>query len=380
MTTLTQPEFISRNVDQIVREMIAYYEGETGKTLQPAQPERLLINAFAYREGLVRQAIQDAAVQNLVDFSSAPVLDYLGQLVGVTRLPGAPASVTVRFTFVNGYSAFTIPSGTRVQTNDGRVVFSVIEDADADGVVTHLDVDCECEVSGALGNGYLAGTITVLLDSLGAVESVSNTNESAAGSDEETDANLRDRIKLAPASFSTAGSRGAYVFHARSAHPSIIDVAVVSTTPGKVEIYPLVKGGIPTPTPVLDAVRAACTGEKVRPLTDTVVVDYPHARGYNIYVNLRIYSWANADEVVANVKAALTEFAQNKVLKMGQDILKSMVIGVVMKVDGVYDCDPRDGFFSGGGFEYDWQDGILSQIQFPLLGFIDAQVIETVDG
>uniref|UniRef100_A0A1A9WW60 Collar domain-containing protein n=1 Tax=Glossina brevipalpis TaxID=37001 RepID=A0A1A9WW60_9MUSC len=61
--------------------MIAWYEKVSGKTLYPAQDERLLINLIAYREALVRLAIQDTAEQNLVAFARAPMLDYLGELV-----------------------------------------------------------------------------------------------------------------------------------------------------------------------------------------------------------------------------------------------------------------------------------------------------------
>lgn len=42
--------------------MIAKYEADTGKeTLYPAQAERLLIDLWAYREMLVRVAVQEAA-------------------------------------------------------------------------------------------------------------------------------------------------------------------------------------------------------------------------------------------------------------------------------------------------------------------------------
>jgi len=72
----------------VTSEIIAAYETATGKTLYPAQIERLLIDLIAYRETLLRAAINDAARQNLVRFARAPMLDYLGELVGVARLPG----------------------------------------------------------------------------------------------------------------------------------------------------------------------------------------------------------------------------------------------------------------------------------------------------
>ena len=87
---LTEPDFIERDADKITAEMIAQYEAATGKTLYPGQIERLLIDLIAYRETLVRTAINDTGRQNLVAFSRAPMLDYLGELVGVrVDLPDA---------------------------------------------------------------------------------------------------------------------------------------------------------------------------------------------------------------------------------------------------------------------------------------------------
>lgn len=85
MSTL---QVIDDDAGAIRAEIAAAYEAATGKTLYPAQIESLLIDLIAYRETLIRAAINDAARQNLVRFARAPMLDYLGELVGIARLPG----------------------------------------------------------------------------------------------------------------------------------------------------------------------------------------------------------------------------------------------------------------------------------------------------
>jgi hypothetical protein len=50
----------------ILADMVAAFQVAAGRTLQPAQVERLLINLYAYRESLVRNAIQYAGQQNLL--------------------------------------------------------------------------------------------------------------------------------------------------------------------------------------------------------------------------------------------------------------------------------------------------------------------------
>src|ERR1700691_6668819 len=92
--------------NKILTDMIAEFEAASGRTLQPAQVERLLINLYAYRESLVRNAIQYAGQQNLLAFAVFPMLDYLGQLLGVTRLAAQGAVTTLQFTMQN---ALTLP-------------------------------------------------------------------------------------------------------------------------------------------------------------------------------------------------------------------------------------------------------------------------------
>jgi phage-related baseplate assembly protein len=349
-----EPIFIERDTEQVLAELIASYESLAGRPLQPAQPERLLLNAFAYRETLIRQAIQDTAVQNLVRFSSAPVLDYLGEIVGVKRLAPAPASCTIEFTSAIGNPGGSIPAGTRVASTDGKVVFATKTAIPVPGTIgTSFSVSAEALVGGLGGNGYVPGTIVNVLDPSPLIESAVNTDTTSFGTDEEDDEGLRERIQLAPASFSNAGSRGAYIFHTRTAHPSIIDVAVTSPTPGTVNIYPLVEGGITTPTPVINSVAAALNDEKIRPLTDTVVVLSPTAVNYAIVVNLVVLTSADSGDVQDAVEAALTNFATNKRLKLGRDVMASQIIAECM-IDGVYTAT-----LSG------WSDKIIGATEFP---------------
>lgn len=335
------PEFIERDLEVIISEMVADYEQRTGRTLHPAQVERLLINSFAYRESLVREKIQYAASQNLVDFASAPVLDYLGQLVGVSRLASSAATVTIEFTLVTGHGGVTIPQGTRVSTTDGVAVFETTIDEIVSAGASTATVEAVCIDEGSAGNGYAVGTITEIMDPLAFVSEATNTDISGGGAEQEDDEALRERIKLAPASFSNAGSRGAYEFFALSASPSIIDVAVLGPpdiAPGQVEIYPLMEDGSVTSPTVLTAVDAAVNSEKVRPLTDTVTVIAPTQVTYAIDVDVTILTEADPTTVQAAIEEKLNAFVLAKRQKLGQDILLTQVISQCM-VEGVYTVD-----------------------------------------
>ena len=199
---MTAPQFISTDVTTIVNEMIASYETRTGRTVQPAHVERLIINEMAYREGLVRATIQDIAEQNLVDFARAPFLDYLGALVGVTRLASTYATVLLEFELVAGHNGVTIPAGTRVTSIDGQALFATVSAVSAPTGTNILTVEASCSTLGTAGNGYAIGTINTVIDVQPFITAVTNTDLTAGGADTETDDELRERIKLAPAGFS----------------------------------------------------------------------------------------------------------------------------------------------------------------------------------
>lgn len=236
--SLVEPSFISRDAAAITAEMKASWETTAGKTLYPGQVESLLIDLIAYRENLVRIAIQEAAKQNLVAYARAPMLDYLGELVGVYRLDG------------------------------------------------------------------------------------------------ETDDKLRERIKLAPEKFTTAGSRGSYVYHAKSADSTIVDVAVISPSPGIVNIYPLVATGAPSQA-VIDAVMAKCNAEDVRPLTDYVQVLAPVKTDFAIAVTVDPYRWPDADTLKKQAQDALTALTAPASGTLGLDLTISRIIAAAT-VKGVY--------------------------------------------
>lgn len=332
------PQFVPDDSQAITQELIAAYEAMAGKTLYPGQVERLLIDLIAYRETLVRTAINDTGRQNLVAFARAPMLDYLGELVGVTRLPAQSARATVRLTFAEPLaSALAIPSGFRVETASGIQFQTRIEVIAAAGSA-FIDLAMMAVEPGSTGNNYLAGQVNAQVDELGVdVASVANLGVTLAGADAEGDDRLRERIKLAPESFSVAGSRLAYRHHAMSAHQSIVDVAVLSPTPGVVRLFPLTQTGLPG-TAILDAVAAICSHEKVRPLSDTVEVRAPVETTYVLGAQLTVYRSHDAATVLASARASATAFVAAQSAALGRDIVPSQIVAA-LSVAGVYRVD-----------------------------------------
>lgn len=322
---LPDPSFVSRDAEAITRETVALYESLTGKTLYPAQVERILIDVIAYRESLTRQAIQDAGMLNLVRYSRAPVLDFLGENVSVPRLDAIAASTTLRFVFdPKPASATTLAAGTMVE--GGGIAFATNSDVIVAAGSAQVDVPATCTTTGVVGNGFLAGQIQTLTSVVAdlSISAVSNTTVSSGGADTEDDDGYRERIVLAPEQWSNAGSVGAYQFWARSAHPDVIAVAVVSPTPGVVNIHPLTKTGLPSQA-IKDLVFERCSAQTVRPLTDDVHVLDPVVTDYQIVAKITRYKNADSVLTLSTAQKAAQDWKDASTLRLGADIVRTQI-------------------------------------------------------
>lgn len=320
----------------ITDEMIRAYEAATGKTLYPAQVERLLIDLIAYRETLVRSLINDVARQNLVAFARAPMLDFLGELVGVARLPAQPARTTLRFIRdVASAQATLIPVGTLLQAAPGLLFATTLDATIPAGVAGQaVDVPAACETVGPVGNGFLAGQVATAFSVLPAGVVARNVTVTSGGADPEGDERLRERIRLAPEMFSTAGPRLAYRFAAMSASPLVVDVAVDSPVPGMVRLYPLTAAGFPSPE-IKALVLAAASAEDVRPLCDGVEVADPVEMVFPVTAELTLYRDADATGTLVRAEAALAQACERIAGGLGRDVVRSQLIAA-LSVPGVY--------------------------------------------
>eukprot|EP00697_Spironema_sp_BW2_P007581 gnl/Spiro4/21903_TR10749_c0_g1_i1.p1 gnl/Spiro4/21903_TR10749_c0_g1~~gnl/Spiro4/21903_TR10749_c0_g1_i1.p1 ORF type:complete len:332 (+),score=-66.64 gnl/Spiro4/21903_TR10749_c0_g1_i1:793-1788(+) len=296
----------------------------------------LILNTFAYEIQLQRIAANQAFRQNLVDFSTAPMLDFLAALVGVTRQPASGAVCTVQFNFVGGANAVLLPSGIRVQSVDGQAIFITDTAINVPAGTNSITVGGTCQIPGSVGNGYTAGNVSIILDPQPFVTTAANLDRTSGGNDAETDEQLRARVKLAPSAFSVAGPTEAYVFYAKSTDPAIVDVSCVTTAPGEVTLYPLCKGGVLSSPALKNKIFATCNDHKVRPQNDTVLIADPSVVNYTIDVTLILYTDAVTSDVVSQVQSNLSSYQQKRLNSLGKDIVISQIIGQCLIPGQVY--------------------------------------------
>jgi len=150
----------------------------------------------------------------------------------------------------------------------------------------------------------------------------------------EDDTALRERVVLAPESFSVAGPTLAYVFHARSAHADVLDASALSPEPGQVLVTVLSRIGDGTPeADVIDAVEARVNSRSVRPLTDQVTVQGATIVPFAIAADLYLFEGPDPEIVLAAAQARIEDYVA-RAHKLGRDINRS-AISAAMFVEGV---------------------------------------------
>lgn len=123
----------------------------------------------------------------------------------------------------------------------------------------------------------------------------------------ETDVSFRASIQESLEAHTTAGSIGAYHWHALRADPALRDVGISSPLPGTVLVSVLAETGTPTPGQ-LAAVVAALNDESVRPLCDTVIVEAAELLDYAVTATLHLASGPDPAAVQAAAESAVTAY------------------------------------------------------------------------
>jgi phage-related baseplate assembly protein len=339
---LPKPVFVDVNPAATEAALIARYEEKSGKTLYPAQVERLFIDQIAYAVTRLEAAVQNGGQQLLVRFAKGPILDYLGELVATPRLLAIPARCMLRFAVPTAVlQPLLIRAGTKVSTQDGKLTFLTDQDVAIPVGQTTINATSTCLTAGVLGNGWAAGQISIITSPPAAGMTAANITTTADGAEDEEDDRYRERIILAPEAFSNAGSRGAYRYHALAVHQSITDVAVHGPDEGQpdghVALFPLTNTGLPS-ADLLERVRTQITGEKLRPLCDTVHAYSPLEVGYQIKAHITFYAEADRARAMAAANAAAYAYTQDRRAGLGRDLVQEQLTAL-LQVNGVYRAD-----------------------------------------
>lgn len=299
-----------------------FWERLTGYYPRPSSPDDNILDLAVYVETILADWINKKYRAGFLSYARGEELDLIARdIFGIERLGPVPAVTMLRF-YLSSQTTITIPAGTRVATKDMRVVFKTDETVTGN---TQLDVRATAEIPGSFGNGYLPGEVSILLDQISGVERVENLTVTAGGADEESDEHLRERCRLSMERFSTAGPKGAYIFHAKSAHPRVGDVSVFSPSPGQVKVlFLLDDGSLPSPE-LVDLVSARLNDERVRPLTDSVSVGVPTEVSVDVSVRVHISDMSLLSYIRDRAEEALNSYLSSVQRSIGKDLVVSKI-------------------------------------------------------
>ena len=328
--TLSDISFAEKDPDVITQEVLNLYTSLTGRELARSDPVRLFLDAVILIIIQQRNLIDYAAKQNLLAYAEGDYLEHIGAMLGVSRLEAKPAKCTLTFTAEStSGNDRVIPAGARTaRRND---VFLTDTDCVIPAEELTGEVNATAQTPGASLNGLLPGEINSLLDALPFRVRVSNSSITTGGSDIEGDENLRERIQIAPESFSSAGPKNAYTYWALTANPDIADVAVIGPpviAPGHVDLYPLMKNGELPSSEVLEQVYEVCNREDIRPDTDYLTVKSPVVVNYNLDVKFWVDERKASSAVLlaAQVEAAAKAWVLWQKSALGRDINPSELV------------------------------------------------------
>ena len=319
--------------------MKAKYCELTGKELimKEADPMRLIAYADCLLLYQVVQYAERAGKMSLLKYSFGDYLENIGALKGIERLQGAAAVTKLRFTLsMRRNNVVIIPAGTRVTAGDGTY-FETLDIMEIPAGNLSGEIHAACKEIGTRGNSYREGELNILVDPIPYVAKVENLTVTEGGTDLETDESLAERIYLAPSAWSTAGPDAAYKYWVKTFDTAITDVRVESETPGTVEIYFILQEGDLPDEAMIEELTMFLQNERIRPLTDQVIVRAPEARSYEISLTYYINESdrAKAASIQENVRNAVQEYASWQKEKIGRDInpdqLRKMVISAGAK-------------------------------------------------
>jgi phage-related baseplate assembly protein len=138
----------------------------------------------------------------------------------------------------------------------------------------------------------------------------------------ETDEELRRRVQLAPEAFSTAGARGAYIFHALSADPSIKDAWAFCPEPGRADVVLAGADGTEITDEVIGKVIDIFDREDVTPLTDAVYVYNATRKNYSVTISVTCQSGLSTALLKSQIEAKVRAYVAER-YRIGAEVYRS---------------------------------------------------------
>jgi len=271
-------------VKEILRDKgIEYKESEADELMT-------LIEADAYEEMLLRASINERIKQQFLAYATGSNLDHIGVTrFGVVRLPGVKPRATFEFSLSEKKDTdIVLPKGLLL--GDGDITAELLNDVIIEA--GSIKATGEAELDEFVDSSSIK-TENILTPLPWVIKAKQLTNY-IGGAGVESDENYRERIWISRERKTTAGSKMQYIFYAKSADVRVDEVFVANGEAGIVKVYILAKD-FSEEASIKEAVEKALNKEEIRPLTDSVIVEFAGVRDVNIDATLKVKNLSIVD-------------------------------------------------------------------------------------
>lgn len=334
-SNLPEVEFVDTDTEALVNKLIAGYEEITGRTLYPADPVRAFILWLASIIIQERVGINESAKQNLPRYAEGENLDSLSEIFHNTyRLEPTAATTTLGFYITTTLEEDYIITDELEVTVDGVINFATTGYLIFKAGENYAEVGAICQSVGTVGNGFTPGQVSKLVsDEFLYFKEVANTTTTAGGSEEESDTAFYNRMRESEESYTTAGPRGSYAYHAKSVSSQISDVSAESPEDGIADVRIMLYGGKLPDKELIDRVQEYLSADDIRPMTDKVIVAAPGTIEFDIEATYYIPrdKAATTKEIKQAVELATENYTLWQTSKMGRDINPSYFNAMLME-------------------------------------------------
>ena len=334
-SNLPEVEFVDTDTEALVNKLIAGYEEITGRILYPADPVRAFILWLASIIIQERVGINESAKQNLPRYAEGENLDSLSEIFHNTyRLEPTAATTTLGFYITTTLEEDYIITDELEVTVDGVINFATTGYLIFKAGENYAEVGAICQSVGTVGNGFTPGQVSKLVsDEFLYFKEVANTTTTAGGSEEESDTAFYNRMRESEESYTTAGPRGSYAYHAKSVSSQISDVSAESPEDGVADVRIMLYGGKLPDKELIDRVQEYLSADDIRPMTDKVIVAAPDTIEFDIEATYYIPrdKAATTKEIKQAVKLATENYTLWQTSKMGRDINPSYFNAMLME-------------------------------------------------
>lgn len=334
-SNLPEVEFVDTDTEALVNKLIAGYEEITGRILYPADPVRAFVLWLASIIIQERVGINESAKQNLPRYAEGENLDSLSEIFHNTyRLEPTAATTTLGFYITTTLEEDYIITDELEVTVDGVINFATTGYLIFKAGENYAEVGAICQSVGTVGNGFTPGQVSKLVsDEFLYFKEVANTTTTAGGSEEESDTAFYNRMRESEESYTTAGPRGSYAYHAKSVSSQISDVSAESPEDGVADVRIMLYGGKLPDKELIDRVQEYLSADDIRPMTDKVIVAAPDTIEFDIEATYYIPrdKAATTKEIKQAVELATENYTLWQTSKMGRDINPSYFNAMLME-------------------------------------------------